>query len=552
MRYLTNVIYSLFLISVTISFSFTDVNAAISANDLDPVSSKEGHAVQVWAVSTLLEKIGEGNSEVVFPLLMKEDNESIETLALSALLEEIEGDADVLRDEIDRKLDMDVLVRLSPKIVPSPPAIVLPPELSPHTQKKEEVTYDVPIVRNKLVEKYITLFQTRLRPHFEKWLSRSGRYIELMQDILRQYGLPEDLVYLSLIESGFNPKAFSRARAAGAWQFIKGTGKKYGLRIDRWVDERRDPVKSTHAAAQYLTDLYEMFGSWPLALAGYNAGEGRIARAIRRTKTRDFWKLRKSRIIRRETKNYVPKFMAATIIAKDPERYQFFVKYQDPWQYDEVEIENATYLSSIAKHAGISIEEIKRYNPELKRGVTPPRAHGYRVKIPAGKKEIFLASYDPEEEEALVIGRSFKHRVRRGETLSSISRRYGVSIELLLETNRLQRRSIIRTGQYILVNDGWSEGDKHRIRRGDTISTIAVKYSVSMRQLLEVNQLHTKSIIRVGHTLIIPGSRTHTIRRGETLSSIARKYAVRTKDLLKINRLKKANFIREGRTLIIP
>ncbi len=487
-----------------------------------------------------------------------EDFASIADLALSALLDEIEASEADSEALSPNTLDLDEMVRLVPE--PEVPFLEdgfpsIPDSSSLSARQEKEITYDIPIVVNSLVEKYISLFQTRLRPHFEKWLVRSGHYIEMMRKILRENDLPEDLVYLAMIESGFNPKAFSRARASGPWQFIQGTGKKYGLRIDQWIDERRDPVKATHAAARYLKDLYAMFESWPLAMASYNAGEGRVSRAIRRSKTTDFWKLRKTRHLHRETKNYIPKFMAATIIAKDPQRHDFSVDYQEPWTFEEVEIEKATYLSSIAKHAGVSIHEIRRYNPELKRDVTPPRAPGYRIKLPIGKKETFLASYSPNDEEDLVLGHAFKHRVRRGESVSSISRKYGVSVDLLLETNRLDRNSIIHTGQYILVSEAWSDGDKHRIRRGETISTIALRYNVSMRKLLDVNQLHKRSVIRAGDTLIIPVAhrRTkHTIQRGETLSTIARKYAVRKKDLIRVNRLKREHFIREGHTLIIP
>ena len=386
-----------------------------------------------------------------------------------------------------------------------------------------------------------------------------------MQGILRKHQLPEDLVYVALIESGFNPKAHSRARAVGPWQFMKGTGKKYKLRIDRWIDERRDPVKATEAAARYFKDLYGMFDSWPLAMAAYNAGEGRISRAILRAKTRDFWELRSSRLLRPETRNYIPKFMAAAMIAKNPGKYGFFVDYHDTWQFDEVTLQNATYLHSIAKHAGVSLKEIKKYNPELRRNITPPRAPGYRLKLPPGKKADFLANYSPEDEEAVFNGQAFKHRIQSGESISSIARKYGVSIDILLETNRLERKSIIRKGQFLLVSDGWAAGgDKHRIRRGETISTIASRYKVSMRRLLEVNQLHKRSVIRAGDTLIIPSKkmskrnkqvtslRKHEIRSGETISTIAKKYAIRMRDLLKANRLTKRSIIRAGHTLIIP
>ncbi|VAX29410.1 Membrane-bound lytic murein transglycosylase D [hydrothermal vent metagenome] len=435
-----------------------------------------------------------------------------------------------------------------------------------------EVTYDMPVVPDNVhVKKYITLFQNRLRPNFEIWLARSGKYAEMIQSALRENNLPEDLLYLALIESGFNPRAFSRSKATGVWQFMKGTGKRYGLRIDHWIDERRDPVKSTHAAVKYLTELYNMFGSWPLALAGYNAGESRVYRTIVRVRTRDFWTLRESRHLRPETRNYVPKFMAATIIAKDPERYGFSVEYETPLQYDEVEIQNATYLSAIAHYAGVTVEALRNYNPELRRNVTPPRAPGYKIKLPPGTKKAFMAAYSPDKQEQIFVGRSFKHRVRKGQTISSIAQQYGVGINMLLETNGLHRHTIISVGQQIMINETPERvGGKHRIRRGESISTIASKYKVSIRRLLEANNLHKRSVIRAGKTLIIPGHTTassskisstkgtsktrksHQIRSGESISTIAQKYAVRMRDLLSVNQLTKKSIIRAGHTLIIP
>lgn len=421
------------------------------------------------------------------------------------------------------------------------------------------VTYDIPIIKNKSVDKYILLFQTRLREHFEKWLTRSGRYVPMMREILREHDLPQDLVYLALIESGFNPRAFSRARASGPWQFIRGTGKKYGLKINRWIDERRDPVKSTHAAAKYLKDLYGMFGSWPLAMASYNAGEGRIRRALRKTRAKDFWELRKSRRIHRETRNYVPKFMAAILIAKDPEKYGFHVDYDEPIPHEEVIIRQPAYLSSIAKASNISVKEIKTFNPELKRAITPPNLSLYRLKLPAGKKGIFLANFSPEKEKKVVIGKTFKHRVRRGETVSSIARRYGVSMQALFVANSLSKRSIIRTGQHLTISNGFDDTDIHHVRRGESLSTIARKYRVSLRRLIKVNRLRKNSVIRPGQALVVPDrnysthrGHKHRIRRGETISSIARKYAVRMSRLLKVNRLIKTSVIRAGHYLVIP
>ncbi len=269
------------------------------------------------------------------------------------------------------------------------------PEQAPPVEKA--VVYSVPIVFNEHVEDYINLFQTRLRERFEIWLARSGQYVPMMQKIFKNEDLPEDLVFLALIESGFNPKAYSPADASGPWQFIKKTAQHYGLRVNKWIDERRDPVKSTIAAADYLKNLYGMFQSWTLSMASYNAGEGRIMRAMAASKAEDFWELKQSDHIKDETKNYVPKFMAATIIAKNPEKYGFFIDYHAPFLYDEVEIKRQTSLKSIAKATGISLEQIKIYNPELKLGTTPPNYPGYHIKLPPGKKEIFLAKFHPEK-----------------------------------------------------------------------------------------------------------------------------------------------------------
>lgn len=335
-------------------------------------------------------------------------------------------------------------------------ALEIPEALPPLDARPEgplapEVTYDVPIVFNEVVKEYIVFFQTRLRDHFEVWLARSGRYIPMMQAILKKHELPEDLVFLALIESGFNPKAFSRAKAAGPWQFIQGTGKKYGLRIDQWIDERRDPAKSTVAAAKYLKDLYRMFGSWPLSMASYNAGEGRIMRAMARTRAEDFWELKASRHIHRETKNYVPKFMAATIIAKSPQKYGFSIEYSDPLLYEESPIPKATSIKTIAKAAGVSLEDIKALNPELKKGVTPPNYPRYQIKLPPGTKETFVKNFVPSKEKEISVGELEKHRITKGETLSSIARKYGVSIRRLQEANQLKKESRIHAGQTIMI-----------------------------------------------------------------------------------------------------
>jgi membrane-bound lytic murein transglycosylase D len=261
----------------------------------------------------------------------------------------------------------------------------------------DETPYYIPMVLNDSVENHLEYFKTKGRDVFQKWLDRSVRYIPLMRGIFREKNLPEDLVYVAMIESGFNPYAVSWARAVGPWQFMPHTGKLYGLRIDWWVDERKDPVKSTHAAAEHLKDLHNLFGSWPLALASYNAGAGKVQRALLRTQSEDFWDLKASRYIRRETKNYIPKYMAATIIAKNPEAYGFDVPAVDPYVYDEAVITGSADLRLVAQCAGTTYEIIKELNPELKRWITPPDADRYVLRLPEGTGEAFRHNYTTSE-----------------------------------------------------------------------------------------------------------------------------------------------------------
>ncbi len=299
--------------------------------------------------------------------------------------------------------------------------------------KELPVTYDIDIDFNDKVKNCIVYFQTVARKPMERYLSRSGRFIPLMRKIIAEYGLPADLVYLPMIESGFNPKAYSYAHASGPWQFISSTGRNYGLNRSWWRDERRDFVKSTHAASKYLKDLYEMFGDWRLALAAYNGGEGRVGRQIKRQKTRDFWKLR----LKNQTCNYVPLFMAATIIAKDPERFGFAdIDYQEPIEFDIVKTDKPLDLKTVAHELKVSLDELKLLNPELLRGVTPPSEETYELRVPKGYQPKFAAVYDrlPESSKAQWT----RHRVRRGETISSIARKYGISQRTLVDANKLR------------------------------------------------------------------------------------------------------------------
>lgn len=386
-------------------------------------------------------------------------------------------------------------------------------------EEDAEITYDVPIVLNETVEDYIKYFNTRIRDKFELWLSRSGRYLPLMKDIFREYGLPEDLVFVALIESGFNPYAYSRAHAAGAWQFIRSTGRIYGLRIDDWVDERRDPIKATHSAARYLKDLYARFGSWPLALASYNAGENKIQKAIALTKSDDFWRIRKTRYIHSETKGYVPKFMAATIIAKNPERFGFQLSYYEPMAYDEAWVSGSASMQAIARAAGISNDDLKQLNPEVRTSITPPNQARYSVKLPAGSRDAFLAAYAEMDEKEKLVGQW--HGVKTNETLGGLAAQFGVPVAILESLNGKNNRQIA-VGETIFVPKtlapkatrtakkavGKSEvsGNKiiYRVQKGDTLWDIANSFRISLNELRELNGIKSKRhIIRPGDRLIL-------------------------------------------------
>lgn len=239
---------------------------------------------------------------------------------------------------------------------------------------KHEISFDIPIVLNERVAYFLDYFQTAVHNKFSLWLGRSTTYLPRMQQIFREQGLPEDLAYLALIESGFNPRAYSRSAAVGCWQFIGATGARYGLRQNWWIDERRDPEKATYAAATYLTDLYTEFGSWYLAAAAYNCGEGHIRRVVRRFNTNDFWEICNQQAVAAETRDYVPKMIAAILIAKEPAKYGFGdICYEAPWDYETVGLPHPSDISLVAELCNSDRQVIKEMNPELRHNWTPRR-----------------------------------------------------------------------------------------------------------------------------------------------------------------------------------
>jgi peptidoglycan lytic transglycosylase D len=321
--------------------------------------------------------------------------------------------------------------------------------------------YNVPIVMDSSVQSHIRYFNTSIHDRFEQWLIRLSRYRPLVENIFTEFHLPSDLVFLSLVESGFNPYAYSRAKATGPWQFMKGTAKVYGLRVDSYVDERRDPIKSTVAAARYLRDLYDLFGAWPLAMAAYNAGEGKVMRALLKAQAESFSDISKTRLIRRETKEYVPRFMAATIIAKNPDRYGFPQQVSAPHRFEEVIVTRPLHFHAIANATGVPYEELRLLNPELRRDATPPGDNTYLLKVPFGTKAKVEQLLDrvptykfpplPAKAQFAATGSSRWYKVRVGDTLEKVSRRFRVPLKTLKTKNNLSGQTI-RPGDFLTIS----------------------------------------------------------------------------------------------------
>lgn len=456
--------------------------------------------------------------------------------------------------------------------------------------------FDIPIVFNEAVKYYIQYFTTEKKKVFTNWLRRSKTYVPIIKEILKEQGMPEDLVYLAMIESGFNPKAYSPAKACGPWQFIYETGGRYGLSVNYWIDERKDPEKSTVAAAKYLRDLFNQFGCWYLAAAGYNAGEKRVERAIEKHNTNDFWELSKYNALPRETREYIPKLIAAAIIAKDPAKFGFgIISYEPPIAFSEVKVPRATPLRAIAKSASMDLSELRAFNPEILRGITPPGIDDYAVKLPPTVK---IGEFQRCLDTALADERRVKgvttYKVRKGDTLAKIMKRYKVSKDDVYLVNDCENNLKVKPGMVLSIpqfngsserrttlaakspgNEGFRKEKKfvktdqaedktqqthksdktqkqeqlkayHVVKKGESLANISDKYGLDIASLKAFNNLKNDRVYPKMKLCLVSHTekkdrvqvKYHTVRRGETLSVISKKYGVDVADLKSVNNLK--------------
>lgn len=414
----------------------------------------------------------------------------------------------------------------------------------------------IPTEINSQVDKWISYFQNRGRPHMERYLARSTRYEAVMKKVLRDNKLPEDLFYIALIESGFASSAFSHASAVGYWQFIRGTGKRYKLQINQMVDERRDPILSTQAAADYFRQLYQIFNSWYLAMASYNVGEARVERAVRKYKTRDFWELsRHRRALPAETDNYIPKYIAAKLIAKNPDKYGFEgIDYMPPIEFDHITVDQPVNLRVMAEKMNYNYEDFKALNPKFKGEIAPlemdnklglriPIGQFEAAKVAAAGSYVDKVEYVADQDEMQV------YKVRRGDTFSTIARKFRTSVAYLRDINDFPRKKRLRNGQKIYVPDRTplaqkrpevmakvkpsGRGGYYIVQPGDTLASIAEKYQTTINELKKLNSLSRKSKLKSGIKLVVPqNAKEDFVKPNQSTSSKkakSKKYIVKNK-----------------------
>ncbi|MFA4915972.1 MAG: LysM peptidoglycan-binding domain-containing protein [Syntrophales bacterium] len=451
---------------------------------------------------------------------------------------------------------------------------------------------EIPLVMNADVAKEIRNFQTVERDFFLQSYKRSGLYRPIILQELEQAGLPEELSWLPLVESGFKICAFSRARALGLWQFIPSTGFKYGLNRDEWIDQRMDVEKSTRAAIDYLKELHNMFGDWLTVLAAYNCGEGRVLREISSQKLNyldRFWDLYHK--LPNETARYVPRFLAILHIIKDPQKYGIDLVKDEalftPPSYELIKTSKQMRLQDIARHLNISEEVLNTLNTELRYKVTPDKE--YELKVPMEVAEKFAAVVDeiprwekPSPVLASVQPLTIKHRVKRKETLASIAQRYKTSVKAIRTCNHISPRRSIHVGQYLDIpvrnyryarakenqepsNKVTGKLTKYNVKKGDTLSSLARRFNTNVSEIKKINRLRGNPI-KIGQIIMVAPNKKgnnnkasvnttavtkYTVKKGDSLSKIAEKNNISLNQLLNLNNLARIDTITPGQVIIV-
>ncbi len=457
---------------------------------------------------------------------------------------------------------------------------------------KKNISHIFPMIINKEIVHYIHYYQTAGRKFFKYALSRSERYIPMIKKVFNKLGIPNDLAYLAMIESGFSPTAYSYAGASGMWQFIPSTGRLFGLTTNWWVDERRNPVESTYAAGRYLRDLFNKFGSWYLAAAAYNSGELTIERALSLYPGGNFWTISQNRpyLLPGQTRRYVPKIIAAAIIAKDPENFGFHnIIYKKPIKFKQVNVPFSVNLYALAKCAGISEYTLWHMNQDLLRNATPPNDPGFMLNIPASKYKIFMKNFKHIQkyinQEPQVVNTSYErsennvyYTVIPGDTLMGIASKYGISLGTLERYNGLNNYSVLRVGERITI-----PGISHIktapanlqlayvvVKPGMTLWSISHDYNVSLNTIRIINHISGNDIhagekifikrkgfnskysyIHNNHPQANQGFLHYRVKFGDSLYSIALKFHGNIKNIMADNNIKNPNAIYPGEILKI-
>lgn len=457
-----------------------------------------------------------------------------------------------------------------------------------HPGVHERLPYygDFPLETHQRVEALVKRYSGSQRHAYARWLSRAGRYIPKIQMVFADEGLPLDLAYLAMIESGFNMRAYSWAKAAGPWQFIESTGRLYGLSNDWWQDGRLDLEKSTRAAARHLKYLHKRFdGDWYLAVAAYNAGGGTVRKAVRKGQSRDFWDLVDGNVLREETKNYVPKLLAALHLIRDPQRYGFSaLEFQPPLEYENVTMHSSTDLEIIAGFAGVSYKHLKELNPELKRWCTPPGVKNYQLHVPPGSADKIAQLYAdlPAGQRASY----HRHKIRPGDNLQSLAKKYHIQVKDIVALNKIKNPRAIQIGTNLILPlkkgftslpvdalaDSYirSRRKTYRVRSGDSLWSIAKRFDVSQKELRVWNKLGWSNMLRPGQLLAVSKAGkarvaskskkkksgptrklVYKVAPGDTLWGIGRRFDVATDEIRRWNELSRSHVLKPGQKLTL-